>query len=213
MVAATEENIMMVEGEMNEVSEEVMLGAIKFAHEEIKKHCRVQKELMAELGTDKNKRDYPHDEEDEELKKQIHEFCYDKCYELAKSAKPKHQREEGFEAIKAECIESLGLTDEEKEAKKMMINRYFGNDQRDALRNLLLDEGLRVDGRKTTEVRPIWCETDYLPGPHGSAVFTRGETQALATVTLGTKLDEKIVDDVLNHGSERFLLHYNFPPF
>ena len=213
MVAATEENIMMVEGEMNEVSEEVMLGAIKFAHEEIKKHCRVQKELMAELGTDKNKRDYPHDEEDEELKKQIHEFCYDKCYELAKSAKPKHQREEGFEAIKAECIESLGLTDEEKEAKKMMINRYFGNDQRDALRNLVLDEGLRVDGRKTTEVRPIWCETDYLPCAHGSAIFTRGETQALASVTLGTKMDMKQTDEVLIQDDQQFVLHYNFPPF
>ncbi|MGN0202796.1 MAG: polyribonucleotide nucleotidyltransferase [Candidatus Cryptobacteroides sp.] len=213
MVAATEENIMMVEGEMKEVSEEVMLGAIKFAHEEIKKHCRVQKELMAELGTDQNKRDYPHDEEDEDLKQKIHDFCYDKCYALAKSAKPKHQREEGFEAIKNECIESLGLTDEEKEAKKMMISRYFGNDQRDALRNLLLDEGLRVDGRKTTEVRPIWCETDCLPCAHGSAIFTRGETQALASVTLGTKMDMKQTDEVLIQDNQQFVLHYNFPPF
>ncbi|MBR5175657.1 MAG: polyribonucleotide nucleotidyltransferase [Bacteroidales bacterium] len=213
MVAATEENIMMVEGEMKEVPEDVMLDAIKFAHEEIKRHCRVQKELMHELGTDVNKRDYPHDEEDEEIKKKIHDFAYGKCYELAKSAKPKHEREDGFEAIKAEAIESLGLTEEEIEAKKMMIDRYFGNEQREALRNLVLDEGLRVDGRHTTEVRPIWCEADYLPCAHGSAIFTRGETQALASVTLGTKLDMKEMDEVLIQGDQQFILHYNFPPF
>ena len=213
MVAATEENIMMVEGEMKEVPEDVMLDAIKFAHEEIKRHCRVQKELMHELGTDVNKRDYPHDEEDEEIKKKIHDFAYDKCYALAKSAKPKHEREDGFEAIKAEAIESLGLTEEEVEAKKMMIDRYFGNEQREALRNLVLDEGLRVDGRHTTEVRPIWCEVDYLPCAHGSAIFTRGETQALASVTLGTKLDMKEMDEVLIQGDQQFILHYNFPPF
>ena len=213
MVAATEENIMMVEGEMKEVPEDVMLEAIKFAHEEIKNHCRVQKELMHELGTDVNKRDYPHDEEDEEIKKKIHDFAYDKCYALAKSAKPKHEREDGFEAIKAETIESLGLTEEEVEAKKMMIDRYFGNEQREALRNLVLDEGLRVDGRGTTEVRPIWCEVDYLPCAHGSAIFTRGETQALASVTLGTKLDMKEMDEVLIQGDQQFILHYNFPPF
>ncbi len=213
MVAATEENIMMVEGEMKEVPEDVMLDAIKFAHEEIKRHCRVQKELMHELGTDVNKRDYPHDEEDEEIKKKIHDFAYDKCYALAKSAKPKHEREDGFEAIKAEAIESLGLTEEEVEAKKMMIDRYFGNEQREALRNLVLDEGLRVDGRHTTEVRPIWCEVGYLPCAHGSAIFTRGETQALASVTLGTKLDMKEMDEVLIQGDQQFILHYNFPPF
>ena len=213
MVAATEENIMMVEGEMKEVPEDVMLEAIKFAHEEIKNHCRVQKELMAELGTDVNKRDYPHDEEDEEICKKVHEFAYDKCYALAKSAKPKHEREDGFEAIKAECIEALGLTEEEVEEKKMMIDRYFGHEQREALRNLVLDEGLRVDGRGTTEVRPIWCEADYLPCAHGSAIFTRGETQALASVTLGTKLDMKEMDEVLIQGDQQFILHYNFPPF
>ena len=213
MVAATEENIMMVEGEMKEVPEDVMLEAIKFAHEEIKKHCRVQKELMAELGTDVNKRDYPHDEEDEEIRNKVHEFAYDKCYALAKSAKPKHEREDGFEAIKAECIEALGLTEEEVEEKKMMIDRYFGHEQREALRNLVLDEGLRVDGRGTTEVRPIWCEADYLPCAHGSAIFTRGETQALASVTLGTKLDMKEMDEVLIQGDQQFILHYNFPPF
>ena len=213
MVAATEENIRMVEGEMKEVPEDVMLDAIKFAHEEIKRHCRVQKELMHELGTDVNKRDYPHDEEDEEIKKKIHDFAYDKCYALAKSAKPKHECEDGFEAIKAEAIDSLGLTEEEVEAKKMMIDRYFGNEQREALRNLVLDEGLRVDGRHTTEVRPIWCEVDYLPCAHGSAIFTRGETQALASVTLGTKLDMKEMDEVLIQGDQQFILHYNFPPF
>ncbi len=213
MVAATEENIMMVEGEMKEVPEDVMLEAIKFAHEEIKRHCCVQKELMHELGTDVNKRDYPHDEEDEEIKKKIHDFAYEKCYALAKSARPKHEREDGFEAIKAECIEALGLTEEEVEEKKMMIDRYFGNEQREALRNLVLDEGLRVDGRHTTEVRPIWCEADYLPCAHGSAIFTRGETQALASVTLGTKLDMKEMDEVLIQGDQQFILHYNFPPF
>ena len=212
MVAATEENIMMVEGEMKEVSEDVMLESIKFAHEEIKKHCRIQKELNKELGKDV-KRDYPHDEEDEDLKKKIHDFAYDKCYALAKSARPKHEREDGFEAIKKECVESLGLTEEEQDAKKMMINRYFGHEQREALRNLVLDEGLRVDGRQTTQVRPIWCEVSPLPMPHGSAIFTRGETQSLSTCTLGTKMDEKLVDDVLERGYQRFLLHYNFPPF
>ena len=213
MVGATEENIMMVEGEMKEVPESVMLDAIKFAHEEIKKHCRVQKELMAELGTDVHKRDYPHDEDDEQIRQKVHEFAYDKCYALAKSAKPKHEREDGFDAIKAECIEALGLTEEEAEEKKMMIDRYFGHEQREALRNLVLDEGLRVDGRHTNEVRPIWCETDYLPCAHGSAIFTRGETQALASVTLGTKLDMKEMDEVLIQGDQQFILHYNFPPF
>ena len=212
MVAATEENIMMVEGEMKEVSEEVMLESIKFAHEEIKKHCRIQKELNKELGKDV-KRDYPHDEEDEDLRKKIHDFAYDKCYALAKSARPKHEREDGFEAIKKECVESLGLSEEEQAAKKMMINRYFGHEQREALRNLVLDEGLRVDGRQTTQVRPIWCEVDCLPCAHGSAIFTRGETQALASVTLGTKMDMKEMDEVLVQETQQFVLHYNFPPF
>ena len=213
MVAATEENIMMVDGEMKEVPEDVMLDAIKFAHEEIKRHCKVQKELMAELGTDVNKRDYPHDEEDEAIREKVHAFAYEKCYALAKAGKPKHEREDGFEAIKAECIEALGLTEEEVAEKKMMIDRYFGHEQREALRNLVLDEGLRVDGRGTTEVRPIWCEADYLPCAHGSAIFTRGETQAHASVTLGTKLDMKEMDEVLIQGDQQFTLHYNFPPF
>ena len=211
MVAATEENIMMVEGEMNEVSEADMLEAIKFAHEEIKKHCRVQKELMHELGTDVNKRDYPHDVEDEALKQAVHEACYAKCYALAKSAKPKHEREDGFEAIKADFVATL--SEEDQEAKAGMIARYFAHEQREALRNLVLDEGLRVDGRQTTQVRPIWCEHDVLPCVHGSAIFTRGETQSLATVTLGTKKDMKELDEVLIQGDQQFVLHYNFPPF
>ncbi len=210
MVAATEENIMMVEGEMKEVPEEVMLEAIKVAHEEIKNHCRIQKELNKELGKDV-KRDYPHDEEDETLKEAVHAFCYDKCYALAKSAKPKHEREDGFAAIKAEFMATL--SEEDQEAKAAMVERYFGHEQREALRNLILDEGLRVDGRHTTEVRPIWCETDVLPCAHGSAIFTRGETQALATVTLGTKMDMKEMDEVLIQDDQQFVLHYNFPPF
>ena len=211
MVAATEENIMMVEGEMNEVSEHDMLEAIKFAHEEIKKHCRVQKELMHELGTDAQKRDYPHDEQDEALKAAVREFCYDKCYALAGAAKPKHEREDGFEAIHAEFLATL--PEEEQEEKAAMVARYYHDVEKEAMRNLVLDEGKRLDGRKTDEVRPIWCETDYLPCAHGSAIFTRGETQSLATVTLGTKLDMKEMDEVLIQEDQQFVLHYNFPPF
>ena len=211
MVAATEENIMMVEGEMKEVSEHDMLEAIKFAHEEIKKHCRVQKELMHELGTDVNKRDYPHDEEDEALRTAVREFCYDKCYKLAKSAAPKHEREAGFEAIQAEFLATL--SEEDQEAKAAMVARYYHDVEKEAMRNMILDEGCRLDGRKTDEVRPIWCEVDYLPCAHGSAIFTRGETQSLASVTLGTKLDMKEMDEVLIQDDQQFVLHYNFPPF
>jgi len=218
MVAATEENIMMVEGEMNEVSEHDMLEAIKFAHEEIKKHCRIQKELMKELGTDVGKRDYPHDVEDEELKAAVHSFCYDKCYALAKSAKPKHEREDGFEAIREEFIATLPepQTPEEKEeyAQKIaLVGRYYHAEEKEAMRNMILDEGIRLDGRVCNQVRPIWCEVNYLPCAHGSAIFTRGETQSLATVTLGTKMDMKETDEVLIQDDQQFVLHYNFPPF
>jgi len=218
MVAATEENIMMVEGEMNEVSEHDMLEAIKFAHEEIKKHCRVQKELMHELGTDVNKRDYPHDIEDADLKKAVEDFCYDKCYALAKSAKPKHEREDGFKAIKEEFIATLPepQTPEEKEeyaVKCTLVGRYYHAVEKEAMRNMILDEGTRLDGRVCNQVRPIWCEVDYLPCAHGSAIFTRGETQSLATVTLGTKMDMKETDEVLIQDDQQFVLHYNFPPF
>ncbi len=210
MVAATEENIMMVEGEMNEVSEHDMLEAIKFAHEEIKRHCRVQKELIAELGNE-TKRDYPHDVEDEELKKAVEAFCYDKCYALAKSAKPKHEREDGFTAIKDEFLATI--PEEELEEKTPLVERYYHAVEKEAMRNMILDEGIRLDGRSCDQVRPIWCEVDYLPCAHGSAIFTRGETQSLATVTLGTKMDMKEVDEVLIQGDQQFVLHYNFPPF
>ena len=211
MVAATEENIMMVEGEMKEVSEHDMLEAIKFAHEEIKKHCRVQKELMHELGTDVNKRDYPHDVEDEELKKAVHEACYARCYETAKAALPKHERADAFEAIKADFLATI--PEEELEEKTPLVERYYHDVEKEAMRNLVLDEGRRLDGRATDEVRPIWCEVDYLPCAHGSAIFTRGETQSLATVTLGTKLDMKEQDEVLIQDDQQFVFHYNFPPF
>ena len=210
MVAATEENIMMVEGEMNEVSEHDMLEAIKFAHEEIKRHCRVQKELIAELGNE-TKRDYPHDVEDEDLRKAVEAFCYDKCYALAKSAKPKHEREDGFTAIKDEFLATI--PEEELEEKTPLVERYYHAVEKEALRNMILDEGIRLDGRSCDQVRPIWCEVDYLPCAHGSAIFTRGETQSLATVTLGTKMDMKEVDEVLIQGDQQFVLHYNFPPF
>ena len=219
MVAATEENIMMVEGEMKEVSEHDMLESIKFAHEEIKRHCRIQKELMHELGTDVNKRDYPHDLEDEDLKKAVHDFCYDKCYALAKSAKPKHEREDGFKAIQDEFIATIpepGDSLDEREAyntKVALAGRYYGAVEKEAMRNMILDEGCRLDGRVCNQVRPIWCEVDYLPCAHGSAIFTRGETQSLATVTLGTKMDMKETDEVLIQDDQQIVLHYNFPPF
>ena len=211
MVAATEENIMMVEGEMKEVSESVMLEAIKFAHEEVKRHCRVQKELMHELGTDVNKRDYPHDVEDEELKKAVESFCYDKCYALAKSFKSKHEREDGFTAIKEEFLATI--PEEQLEEKTPLVERYYHSVEKEAMRNMILDEGVRLDGRVCDQVRPIWCEVDYLPCAHGSAIFTRGETQSLATVTLGTKMDMKETDEVLIQEDQQVVLHYNFPPF
>lgn len=219
MVAATEENIMMVEGEMKEVSEHDMLESIKFAHEEIKKHCRLQKELMQELGTDVNKRDYPHDVEDEELRKAVYDFCYGKCYALAKSAKPKHERETGFKAIKDEFIATIPQPGDslaqvaEYNTKVALAGRYYGAVEKEAMRNMILDEGCRLDGRTTTQVRPIWCEVDYLPCAHGSAIFTRGETQSLASVTLGTKMDMKETDEVLIQDDQQIVLHYNFPPF
>ncbi len=211
MVAGTIDNILMVEGEMKEVSEEVMLGAIKFAHEEIKKHCAVQIELMKELGKEV-KRTYCHENNDEELRQQIITELYDKAYAIATSGTMKHEREELFNNLEAEF--AARFTEEELEEKAPLIHKYFHDDvQKKAMRNMILDEGKRLDGRKTDEIRPIWCETDYLPCAHGSAIFTRGETQSLTTVTLGTKLDEKVKDEVLVQGSEQFVLHYNFPPF
>ena len=211
MVGGTIDNILMVEGEMKEVSEEVMLEAIKFAHEEIKKHCAVQIELSKELGKDV-KRTYCHEVNDEELRQQIIAETYDKAYAVATSGTAKHERAEAFEAIEAEF--AARFTEEELEEKLPLIKRYFHDVvQKKAMRNMILDEGLRLDGRKCNEIRPIWCEISYLPAAHGSAIFTRGETQSLTTVTLGTKLDEKQIDEVLVQGSEQFVLHYNFPPF
>ncbi len=211
MVGGTIDNILMVEGEMNEVSEEVMLGAIMFAHEEIKKHCAVQIELMKELGKDV-KREYCHETNDEELRQTIISELYDKAYAIATSGTMKHERAEAFDALEAEF--AARFTEEELEEKAPLIHKYFHDDvQKKAMRNMILDEGKRLDGRRTDEIRPIWCEVDYLPCAHGSAIFTRGETQSLTTVTLGTKLDEKQKDEVLVQGSEQFVLHYNFPPF
>ena len=210
MVAATYDNIMMVEGEMKEVSEADMLEAIKFAHEEIKKHCKVQMELTEECGKTV-KRTYCHEVNDEELKKAVEAFCYDKCYAVAKSGQDKHARSDAFDAIKEEFMQTI--PEEEREEKQMMVDRYYHAVEKSAMRNLILDEGIRLDGRHTAEVRPIWCEVGYLPCAHGSAIFTRGETQALASVTLGTKMDMKELDEVLVQGTEQFVLHYNFPPF
>ena len=210
MVAATYDNIMMVEGEMNEVSEHDMLEAIKFAHEEIKKHCKVQMELTEAVGKTV-KRTYCHEENDEELRAAIQEFCYDRCYAIAKSGSAKHERSDAFDALKEEFYATL--SEEEQEEKRMMVERYYHAVEKAAMRNMILDEGVRLDGRDTTTVRPIWCETDYLPCAHGSAIFTRGETQSLSTVTLGTKLDMKERDEVLIQDTDQFVLHYNFPPF
>ena len=210
IVAATEENIMMVEGEMKEVSEKEMLDAIKFAHEAIKEQCRVQKEMMVETGK-VEKKAYCHEENDEDLRKAVHDYCYDKCYAIAKSGLAKHEREDAFDALKEEFMETI--PEEEREDKTMMVNRYYGAVEKEAMRRMIIDEGVRLDGRTTTQIRPIWCEVGYLPGAHGSAIFTRGETQSLSTVTLGTKMDMKELDEVLVQGTQQFVLHYNFPPF
>ena len=211
MVGATYENIMMVEGEMKEVSEQDLLAALKAAHEAIKPMCKAQMELAEEVGSTV-KRTYDHEVNDEDLRKAVHDACYDKAYAIAASGnRNKHEREDAFTAI---CDEfKAQFTEEELEEKAPLIDRYYHDVEKEAMRRCILDEGKRLDGRKTTEIRPIWCEVSPLPGPHGSSIFTRGETQSLSTVTLGTKLDEKIIDDVLVHGKERFLLHYNFPPF
>ena len=211
MVGGTIDNILMVEGEMKEVSEEVMLNAIKFAHEEIKKQCAVQIELSKELGKDV-KRTYCHETNDEELRQTVIKELYDKAYAIATSGTTKHERTDAFDALEAEFASRY--SEEELVEKAPLIHKYYHDDVvKKAMRNMILDEGKRLDGRRTDEIRPIWCEVGYLPGAHGSAIFTRGETQSLTTVTLGTKLDEKMIDEVLVQGSEKFVLHYNFPPF
>ena len=218
MVGASKDNIMMVEGEMKEVSEQDLLQALKTAQDAIRPMCILQEELMKELGTDV-KREYCHEVNDEELREQLRKETYDKCYAIAEAGDhDKKAREEAFDKIKAEFEEAYAaahtdLTEEEMEEKYALVDRYYHDVMRDAMRRCILDEGKRLDGRKTDEIRPIWCEVSPLPMPHGSSIFTRGETQSLTTCTLGTKLDEKLVDDVLDRSYQRFLLHYNFPPF
>lgn len=209
MVGATLDNILMVEGEMNEVSEDVMIAAIQAAHEAIKAQCKAQLSLAEELGV--TKRSYCHEVDDEEIRRAVRAYCYDKAYALAKSKLPKQEREAAFGRLHADFVSTLpeGRRDE----LKVMVARYYHAVEKEAMRRMILDEHVRLDGRRTDEVRPIWCEVGYLPCAHGSAIFTRGETQSLSTVTLGTKADEKLVDEALYSGSEQFMLHYNFPPF
>ena len=217
MVGASAENIMMVEGEMKEVSEQDLLGALKAAMDAIKPMCELQTELSKELGTDV-KREYDHEVNDEELRERMNKELYQPAYDITKQALEKHARAEAFEKILSDFKEAYAaahadLTEDELEEKYAMMDRYYHDVERDAMRRCILDEGIRLDGRKTDEIRPIWCEVSPLPMPHGSSIFTRGETQSLSTCTLGTKLDEKLVDDVLDRGFMKFLLHYNFPPF
>ena len=210
MVGATFENILMVEGEMKEVAEADMLEALRIAHDAIKIQCKAQMEFAAEVGTTV-KREYSHEEKDEDLRKRVWDETYAKCYQVARSlTTDKHKREEAFEGV---VNEFLAQFTEEDEVNETLVKKYYHEVHKEAARRLVLDEHVRLDGRKPDQIRPILCEIDPLPATHGSALFTRGETQSLTTVTLGTKLDEKIIDDVLNQGSEKFTLHYNFPPF
>ena len=218
MVGATKDNIMMVEGEMDEVTEQDLIQALKVAHDAIKPMCTMQEELAKELGKDV-KREYDHEVNDEDLRKQMNDELYQPVYDVTKQALAKQERHDAFDKIVTDFLEKYDaentekLTAEELEEKHGMAARYYDDVLRDAMRRCILDEGKRLDGRKTDEIRPIWCEVSSLPMPHGSAIFTRGETQSLSTCTLGTKLDEKMVDDVLDKSYMRFLLHYNFPPF
>ena len=212
IVAATMDNIIMVEGGMKEVSEEVMLEAIKVAHNAIKVQCQAQLELAEMIEKSKVRREYSHEENDTELKEALKRATYDKLYQISKSGNNcKHERSEAFEAVKNEFISTL--SEEDKEAKANLIDRYFHDIEKEAVRNTVLKEKIRLDGRKSDEIRPIWCEVDYLPAAHGSAIFTRGETQSLVTVTLGTKLDKQTIDGAVFEGKSDFLLHYNFPAF
>ena len=210
IVGASYDSVSMVEGEFNEISEEEMIEAIKFGHEAIKVQIDAQKELVKEVGID-NVREYDHGIEDEDLLSKIHKNCYSKCYEIAKKGLGKKDRSEQFSKIKNELLESF--SEEELDEYGGLIKSYFSKVEKEAVRELVLSEGIRLDGRKTTDIRPIWCEVAYLPSTHGSAIFTRGETQALATVTLGTSRDANIIDSPTNQGEENFYLHYNFPPF
>ncbi|MDG1917478.1 MAG: polyribonucleotide nucleotidyltransferase [Flavobacteriales bacterium] len=210
VIGASADSVAMVEGEMDEISEAEMVEAIKFAHDEIKNHCAVQLELTKEVGTE-TKREYSHENHDKELEDNVMAFCYDKFYSVAKKASEKHARSNDFKAIKDAFKETLSA--EELAEKSFMLGAYFKKAEKKAVRDMVLNENVRLDGRNPSDIRPIWCEVDYLPRPHGSALFTRGETQSITTVTLGTKMDENRIDGVTKVGSERFYLHYNFPPF
>ena len=217
MVGATKENIMMVEGEMKEVSEQDLIGALKAAAEAIKPMCELQYELAKEKGTDV-KREYDHEINDEELREQIKSELYKPAYDINHQALEKHARQDAFDKVLADFLEKYDaahtdLSEEDLEEKHAEATRYYDDVMRDAMRRCILDEGLRLDGRATTDIRPIWCEVSPLPMPHGSAIFQRGETMSLSTCTLGTKMDEKLIDGVLEKSYQRFLLHYNFPPF
>ncbi|MDR2084242.1 MAG: polyribonucleotide nucleotidyltransferase [Bacteroidales bacterium] len=212
IVAADKDNIMMVEGECKEVSEETMIDALKFAHDAIKIQCKAQEELAAKIEKAQNKYEYSHETNDEELRNKIYDFCYDRCYGVAGShISNKKLRSQKFNEIKDDFIAEL--SEEEAEEKAFMIDRYFHDTEKEAIRNYILDNKKRIDGRNLDEIRPIWCEVDYLPSAHGSAIFTRGETQSLTAVTLGTKLDEQIIDGAIVEGKEKLILHYNFPSF
>ena len=210
MIGASADSVMMVEGEMDEISEEEMTEAIKFAHEHIKVQCAAQMRLADAVGR-KEVREYPEERSDEDLKKKVHDMAYDKVYAIAKAGSAKHERSAAFKEIKEEI--KATFSEEELEDIGDLVSKYYRAAEKAAIRDLTLDEGLRLDGRKTVDIRPIWCETDYLPSVHGSSVFTRGETQALATVTLGTSRDANQIDMPSHEGEERFYLHYNFPPF
>ena len=217
MVGATKENIMMVEGEMKEVAEQDLIGALKAAAEAIKPMCELQYELAKEKGTDV-KREYDHEINDEELREQIKSELYKPAYDINHQALEKHARQDAFDKVLADFLEKYDaahtdLSEEDLEEKHAEATRYYDDVMRDAMRRCILDEGLRLDGRATTDIRPIWCEVSPLPMPHGSAIFQRGETMSLSTCTLGTKMDEKLIDGVLEKSYQRFLLHYNFPPF
>ena len=209
MVGASKEFVAMVEGEMDEASEKDMADAIHFAHEAIKVQIEAQERLRAQVG--KAIRAYEVPQENEEVAKKVYDFCYDKCYAIAKENTTKHERSDKFDAVKEDC--KALFTEEEQEEHAALISKYFSKAQKEAVRNLILNEDLRLDGRNTKQIRPIWCEVGYLPSPHGSAIFTRGETQSLTTVTLGTSREANVIDIPSEQGEERFYLHYNFPPF
>jgi len=211
MVGASADSVAMVEGEMSEVSEADMIEAIKIAHNAIKVQCTAQLELAAKIEKANPKREYCHETHDEELREKVKKATYNKVYEVAKAGLGKDERSSRFTAVKEEFIATL--SEEEVTEKVGLIGSYYHDVEKEAVRNLVLNEGIRLDGRKTTDIRPIWCEIDYLPSPHGSAIFTRGETQSLTTVTLGTKMDVNRLDGVTYQGHESFYLHYNFPPF